>query len=385
MKYLSFYANPPHFADIAISKNGNLGMIGKLQRKTSRNGYEKILQSEINNGKIMSKISIFIPVFNAEKYLKECLNSVKNQTFPDWECLIVDDGSTDNSRQIIDEFTNSDTRFKAFFFEHCENPQRLKEFARSKANGAWFFDLDADDFLDIDCLNTLVNRQKQTNADTVILQTVVVNEDASQTLKKIPKDNFDFDQIIFGKDAGMLTINEWQISTWGLVSKNLYNTTNIDVSDDSLNLDEYVSQATLFASKTVAFSKIAYFYRQHQQQRTKKPRLKRFAILHSDKLREKLVISYFGEDSKEALKAKNTFIQRWLSLYVYFFQVKKHFSNDEQHRIKTLFSEHFKTLSAKDIWNSDLHVFKKCVLTLPIRVVSWIACVYASLKRIAFR
>ena len=329
----------------------------------------------------MPKISIFIPVFNAEKYLEQCLNSVKNQTFPDWECIIVDDGSTDGSKQIIDKFTTSDERFKAFFFDHCENPQRLKNFARSQATGYWFFDLDADDFLEENCLKYAVNRQKETNADTVIIQTILVNEDNSEILRKIPENGFDFNQIISGRDAGILTIDTWQISTWGLVSKNLYDTVNIDVSDDSLNLDEYVSQATLFASKTVAFSEAIYFYREHPQQRTKRPRLKRFAILHSDKLRETLVISHFGENSKEARKAKNAIIKRLLNLYTYFFQVRKHFTADEQERVNTMFLDGFKHLSRKDIWKCDLSIFKKCVLFLPPRVISRIACVYARYKR----
>jgi len=329
----------------------------------------------------MPKISIFVPVFNAEKYLEECLNSVSNQTFEDWECLITDDGSTDGSKEFIEMFTKSDARFKAFFFEHCKNIQRLKNFARSKANGELLFDLDADDFLDTNCLEILINRQNQTNADTVILQRVVINEDASQTLKKIPDDNFDFNQIISGKDAGILTIGKWDISTSGLVSKNLYTSLDIDVSDDSLNLDEYVSQATLFASRSVAFCQADHFFRQHEQSRTKTPTLIRFAILHSDKLREDLVISHFGEGSKEALKAKNASIQRLLSLYVYFFQVKEYFTKDEQKRVNTMFLDNLKHLSAKDIWSSDLSILKKCVLLFPPKVTSWIACIYARYKR----
>lgn len=329
----------------------------------------------------MPKISIFTPVFNTEKYLRECLGSLKNQTFKDWECLIIDDGSTDKSLQVATEFANSDGRFKVFSFEHSGNPQRLKALARSKATGDWFFDLDSDDFLDTGCLETIVNRQKQTDANTVLLQTIITDEQGSQILKKIPDDNFDFNQIVSGKEAGMLTIGEWQISTLGLVSKNLYASVNIDISDDTSNLDEYVSQATLFASQSVAFCQASYFYRQHQQQRTKKPRLKRFAILHSDKLREDLVISYFGKNSKEAKKAKNASIKNLLRLYVYFFKVKKYFSKNQQNRIKALFSGNFRNLSAKDILNSDLSIFKKCVLLLPPKAISCVACVYARYKR----
>ncbi|MDR2906992.1 MAG: glycosyltransferase, partial [Bacteroidales bacterium] len=96
----------------------------------------------------MPKISIFTPVYNAEKYLEECLNSVQNQTFADWECWLVDDGSTDGSVQIMHDFAKSDVRFKVLLHEHCGNPQKLRGLAREQASGDWFFDLDADDFIE---------------------------------------------------------------------------------------------------------------------------------------------------------------------------------------------------------------------------------------------
>ncbi|MCL2682173.1 MAG: glycosyltransferase [Bacteroidales bacterium] len=329
----------------------------------------------------MPKISIFTPVFNAQNYLEECLNSLRNQTFSDWECLLIDDGSTDKSKQIIDAFTSSDSRFIAFFLEHCGNPQKLKGLVRPEANGDWFFDLDADDFLEVDCLEILVNRQKQTGVDTVILQLKLVDEQGVKILKKIPEDNFNFDQILSGKEAGMLTIGKWGISTMGIVSRDLYTSANFDLSNNSLNLDEYVSQATLFASRSVAFSQAGYFYRQHQQARTKTPTPVRFAILHSDKMRENLVISHFGEHSNEAKIAKTTSLKRFLGMYTLFFRFQKHFSKDEQKRINTLFLETFKSFSKKEIWHSNLHVLKKCLLILPRPFVALGCKFYAFLRK----
>lgn len=62
----------------------------------------------------MIKISVIIPVYNVEKYLYDCLYSVVNQTHKNLEIIIVNDGSTDNSQQIIDEFARKDNRIKAF-------------------------------------------------------------------------------------------------------------------------------------------------------------------------------------------------------------------------------------------------------------------------------
>lgn len=54
--------------------------------------------------------SVIIPVYNVERYLKDCLNSVLNQTFVDWEAICVDDGSTDRSAAILEEYANQDNR-----------------------------------------------------------------------------------------------------------------------------------------------------------------------------------------------------------------------------------------------------------------------------------
>lgn len=56
-------------------------------------------------------ISIIIPVYNVEKYLDECLLSVFNQSYKDWECILVDDGSSDNSGVICDKWSKADSRF----------------------------------------------------------------------------------------------------------------------------------------------------------------------------------------------------------------------------------------------------------------------------------
>lgn len=58
------------------------------------------------------EVSIIVPVYNVEKYLLRCLNSIKNQTFHDFECILVDDGSLDHSGQICDQYANEDSRFQ---------------------------------------------------------------------------------------------------------------------------------------------------------------------------------------------------------------------------------------------------------------------------------
>ena len=96
-------------------------------------------------------ISIIIPVFNARKWITNCIKSVISQTCTDWELLIVDDGSTDGSAPICDEYAGRDSRIKVF-----HQPNRGVNLARAKgvdnASGEYFVFLDADDTLSSDAL-----------------------------------------------------------------------------------------------------------------------------------------------------------------------------------------------------------------------------------------
>ena len=88
--------------------------------------------------------SIIIPVYNVEPYLRECLDSVLAQTFMDWECLCVDDGSTDGSGDILDDYAAKDPRFRVF---HKKNGgvSSARNLALDTANGEWIWCIDADD------------------------------------------------------------------------------------------------------------------------------------------------------------------------------------------------------------------------------------------------
>ena len=88
--------------------------------------------------------SIFVPIYNAEKYLEECLDSVLAQTFPSWELILVDDGSTDSSGEICDSYAQKDNKIKVI---HKENGGEFSSryAAMQAATGIYATGLDADD------------------------------------------------------------------------------------------------------------------------------------------------------------------------------------------------------------------------------------------------
>jgi len=91
-------------------------------------------------------VSIIIPTFNREKLIKETLESVLLQSYSKWECIIVDDGSTDNTVSIIKEFTKNDDRFSVYTLEH-RGVSYARNHALSKKSGEFIQFLDSDDLL----------------------------------------------------------------------------------------------------------------------------------------------------------------------------------------------------------------------------------------------
>ena len=102
------------------------------------------------------KISIIIPVYNVEKYLRRCLNSIINQTYKDIEIILVDDGSTDNSGKICDEYKEKDNRIVVI---HKENGglSDARNAGIDIAKGKYIGFIDSDDFADIRMYEIIYN------------------------------------------------------------------------------------------------------------------------------------------------------------------------------------------------------------------------------------
>lgn len=100
-------------------------------------------------------ISIIIPVYNVEKYLDQCLESVLNQSHADFECILVNDGSTDNSGNICDKWAKKEPRIKVFHQEN-QGVSATRNYGIDKSQGEYIVFVDSDDWVDIDYLETLM-------------------------------------------------------------------------------------------------------------------------------------------------------------------------------------------------------------------------------------
>ena len=103
----------------------------------------------------MPKISIILPLYNAEKYLIPCLESVKNQTFEDFECLCINDGSSDKTQEIVDGYAKDDSRFVPIIQENAGCSEARNTGLRS-AKAPYIMFLDQDDFFHPQAAETLL-------------------------------------------------------------------------------------------------------------------------------------------------------------------------------------------------------------------------------------
>ena len=143
----------------------------------------------------MPKISIIVPVYNVEKYLRKCLDSILAQTFSDFELFLVDDGSTDRSGEICDQYAQSDPRIRVI---HQENAGQAV--ARNRAldvmQGEYVAFVDSDDFIHPQMMEVLLKHAERTNATISVCG--YASADA-ETVQRYEEESFDPD-VYSGKD-----------------------------------------------------------------------------------------------------------------------------------------------------------------------------------------
>lgn len=115
----------------------------------------------------MPAVSIVIPVYNIGKYLEKCLDSVVAQTFPDIEIIVVNDGSTDNSPEIIARYADKDSRI-VVIDKSNEGLAYARKSGIEAAQGEYIQHLDGDDFLEPDAIELLYNKAIEDAADMVV-------------------------------------------------------------------------------------------------------------------------------------------------------------------------------------------------------------------------
>lgn len=104
----------------------------------------------------MKKIGIIVPIYNTEKYIRKCLDSILAQTYTNWEAILVDDGSTDNSRKICDEYAKKDSRITVIHQENTGVTRARARGVKEADDCEWITFVDGDDTLTADALQCML-------------------------------------------------------------------------------------------------------------------------------------------------------------------------------------------------------------------------------------
>ena len=125
------------------------------------------------------KISIIIPVYQAEIYLEKCLNSVSQQSYHNLEVFLIDDGSTDNSGRICDNMAKLDKRF-VVVHKRNQGVSMARNYGLSLCTGKYVMFVDADDWLEFNCCKSLYEKIQQSNSDICFCEMFI---EKNQTIK----------------------------------------------------------------------------------------------------------------------------------------------------------------------------------------------------------
>lgn len=195
----------------------------------------------------MPQLSIIVPVYNVEKYLARCIDSILSQPFIDYELLLIDDGSKDNSGRICDEYAIKDARIRVF---HKENGgvSSARNLGLNNAVGEWVYFVDSDDELIEGCLD-IICRNLDNNKDALLVGYVECDEDStiiySPKSKRINELSIDkaiaalYDSSFLNyKYLGYITI--WVVKN-SIIQANLIRfDESIAVKEDTLFVTEYL-------------------------------------------------------------------------------------------------------------------------------------------------
>ncbi|MCL2280554.1 glycosyltransferase [Candidatus Saccharibacteria bacterium] len=212
-------------------------------------------------------VSIIIPAYNVEAHLDECLQSVTRQSYRDIEIVLVDDGSTDNSGGICDEWAKKDKRIKVIHKKN-EGLNYARRDGFNESTGDWICFIDSDDFVDINYVKILLGIAMDTGVDLVMcgLSWFYTNDD----IKK-DKSNDSGEVFVEKNHHGVI---EKSISGWGkalmmvahskIINRKLFKNFDWEFSNYRINEDEFQSAQWYRAVKNgAAFTdQTLYFYRQ---------------------------------------------------------------------------------------------------------------------------
>ena len=267
------------------------------------------------------KFSVIIPVYNVEKYLRECLDSVLNQTFTRFEVVCVNDGSTDNSLEILKGYAEKDSRIKIITQEN-QGQGVARNNAIEAAQGEYLVFVDPDDFLDSEALEVINKSFSDAAADIIQFDYLVCSEDGSnnrqRVFKKRAKRYFNLNllnnKVFNWQEVGKRSIEGLSLFCWDKAYKTTFiKGNNIKFAPTKNGEDHIFSiSANLLANKILYINKSFYHYRTRLKSITNSASIESFCVFKNiELLKQFLITNNLIEEYKFSLDEYVSSVLSW--------------------------------------------------------------------------
>ena len=301
-EFLASKTYPTYEYNYHTTKNAK-NLIKYIEDKTN---HKNRRVSPMNNKKICAdniaikknpKISVIMACYNSADFVVESILSIMNQTYSNWELLCVNDMSTDNTLDILNEYAKKDSRIRVF--DKKEKGGRAApnyNYAIDRAEGDFMCLVDHDDRISPDLFEQEVERYYETGADIIIPDCMMVYPDAPEKNWSIvgvldawakPSKKTNRDVILNSRDAIELSLT-WRIHGFNLVRSSIMR--KCKYCEDGMNGDEYSARVFYLYANKIVFSKGIYYYYQIPSSITKKLTPRLWDIYKTPYLLEKLLI-----------------------------------------------------------------------------------------------
>ena len=255
-------------------------------------------------------VSIIVPCYNVEKYVEACVDSVLKQDYENWECILINDGSSDHTLEVIKSFEAKDRRFQVFTQENA-GLSATRNRGIEISNGAFLFFLDSDDILSSDAISTLVSSVDNNDIVTGITVTSKITGDIISKISPLypPKEgditfaNNHFEVLTKAMESALTPVAQNRLYSKEFIDKN-----NLRFKNGILHEDELWFFETMLVAKNVKFvNHETYFYRTDNENSI------------TSKLSDRNLESYISvleEVYEKYIKKQNVDIAKWYNVYL---------------------------------------------------------------------
>ena len=284
------------------------------------------------------KITILVAVYNTEKYLRECLDSLINQTYKNLQIICIDDASTDGSLDILHEYTQKDNRILVLQNEINSGQSKTRNHGLKYADGDYITFVDSDDFIAPDTFENIINVfNNNPLTDCVLFDFIRFWEDGNTESYVNHTDK----TVFTGEEAMKLSL-DWSIHGVYVLRADIHKKYPYDEST-RYTADDITTKQHFFSSREVRLSSGKYFYRQRSESISNAITIRRFDVFIADYSLKKHLKELGVTRDILAIHER----LRWYSLinhWIFFTENKSSFTQEEQNEITESFDYHASTI-----------------------------------------